>query len=56
MRGLIERDQAASRYALTEQGRAMLAALLEGERWRKEGGMLSGANRKACGCREPFSV
>jgi hypothetical protein len=29
VRGLIERDQAASRYALTEQGRAVLAALLE---------------------------
>ena len=26
--GLIERDRAASRYALTEQGRAVLAALL----------------------------
>jgi DNA-binding PadR family transcriptional regulator len=29
VRGLIERDQAASRYALTEHGRAVLAALLE---------------------------
>jgi hypothetical protein len=27
--GLIERDQAASRYALTEHGRAVLAAQLE---------------------------
>jgi hypothetical protein len=33
VRGLIERDQAATRYVLTEPGRAMLAALLEkGER------------------------
>jgi hypothetical protein len=28
VRGLIERDQAASRYVLTDQGRAVLAALL----------------------------
>jgi hypothetical protein len=28
VRGLIERDQAATRYALTDQGRAVLAALL----------------------------
>jgi len=28
VRGLIERDQAASRYAPTDQGRAVLAALL----------------------------
>jgi hypothetical protein len=33
MRGLIECDQAATRYALTEQGRAALSALLaKGER------------------------
>jgi hypothetical protein len=29
VRGLIERDQATSRFVLTEQGRAVLAALLE---------------------------
>jgi hypothetical protein len=29
VRGLIERDQAATRYALTEQGRVVLAAMLE---------------------------
>jgi hypothetical protein len=28
VRGLMERDQAASRFLLTEQGRAVLAALL----------------------------
>jgi hypothetical protein len=28
VRGLIERDRAATRYALTEQGRAVLAAML----------------------------
>jgi hypothetical protein len=28
IRGLIERDQGATRFALTEQGRAVLAALL----------------------------
>jgi hypothetical protein len=28
VRGLIERDQAASRFVLTEQGRAVLAAML----------------------------
>ena len=28
VRGLIERDQAASRYVLTDQRRAVLAALL----------------------------
>jgi hypothetical protein len=28
VRGLIERDRAATRYVLTEQGRAALAALL----------------------------
>ena len=32
VRGLIERDQAATRYMLTEQGRAVLAAMLEGGR------------------------
>jgi hypothetical protein len=32
IRGLIERDQGATRFALTEQGRAMLAALLDGQR------------------------
>jgi hypothetical protein len=33
MRGLIERDQAASRFVLTEQGRAVLAAsLTKGDR------------------------
>jgi hypothetical protein len=30
IRGLIERDQAATRYALTEERRAVLAALLKG--------------------------
>ena len=29
--GLIERDQAATRFVLTEQGRAVLAAMLGGE-------------------------
>jgi hypothetical protein len=29
VRGLIERDQATSRFVLTEQGHAVLAALLE---------------------------
>jgi hypothetical protein len=28
VRGLIERDQAASRFVLTDQGRAVLAALI----------------------------
>jgi predicted transcriptional regulator len=28
VRGLIERDQGASRFVLTEQGRALLAALI----------------------------
>jgi len=28
IRGLIERDRGATRYALTERGRAVLAALL----------------------------
>jgi hypothetical protein len=28
VRGLIERDRAATRYALTDEGRAVLAALL----------------------------
>jgi predicted transcriptional regulator len=28
VRGLIERDQGASRFMLTEQGRALLAALI----------------------------
>jgi hypothetical protein len=32
VRGLIERDQAASRYALTDQARAVLAALGSGIR------------------------
>jgi hypothetical protein len=36
VKSLIARDQAASRCALTEQGRAVLAALLaNGERWRE---------------------
>jgi hypothetical protein len=35
VRGLIERDQAASRFALTEQGRAVLAALLGGSEQKK---------------------
>jgi hypothetical protein len=30
VRGLIERDQAATRYAMTDRGRAVLAALLAG--------------------------
>jgi hypothetical protein len=35
VRGLIERDQAASRFMLTEQGRAVLAALLDGSEQKK---------------------
>jgi hypothetical protein len=31
VRGLIERDRAATRFALTDQGRAVLAALARGE-------------------------
>jgi hypothetical protein len=35
VRCLIERDQAASRFALTEQGRAVLAALLGGSEQKR---------------------
>ena len=45
VRGLIERDWAATRYALTDQWRAALAALLKAE--AMTGGW--GQTAKACG-------
>ena len=44
VRGLIERDQAASRYALTDQGRAVLAALLE----KRSGSAFEGGPENMC--------